>query len=1514
MRFQNLWAVRQLLLVLSEELRTVRIEPAGAEGEGVDVIVTLPDGRSEYQQCKRSYRQVGKWTLSVLNAEGVLAAIGKQLRTDSEGNFRFVSIDSAPDLRELAESARASLGSTSFYRDQIEVSSARGEAFRVFCGSLQLDPRSEAGLAEAHDLLRRTFTSLMGDDEGELRDLQSMSRYWVDGNPTVVIPALESFAQATLRRAITADDVEAFLGSRGFHLRSLARDQRILPAIRHLQESFKGSLAPQLVGGQLLPRDEAGQIADLLQDPSGPRFIVVHGPAGVGKSGVLLDLADRLENGGVAFLPLRLDRQRPTGTVRQFGESLGLPESPAFCLGALAGDHGAVLLLDQLDALRWTGAYAARALDTCQQLVKEALCFSNLRGVACCRTSDLENDPQIRGWIEHDKARKLPIERLSGKVVKRVVSALGVDPRSLTERQVDLLRTIQHLRAWEETVKITGGTVEFGSERDLLNAFWRSRLLEADRVGIDSGAMQKVVDEIVEYMDRNSSLVAPCWLLRGSPPIEEALLSLNVLTRAKEEISFCHQTYLDHQLAYLLRRRIDEGKATVEGWLTATHQGLFRREQLRLVLGILREDRFNLHLATVRGLIGSTSLRFHLKQLVLQFLGQVEDPKAGEIDLILSLLDEERWREHVIADVLYGHAPWFDAVDATGVVARWLDGGDGERDHAFRLIHSVIKERGEQCYRLLSALVARGEEWNRQVAAALPMAPANDSPSLFELRARLAEAGTDRHYIDWERLGGPHLPRLARMLLAFLSHMSGRESKLSSQSGSLHSLGKVELKENSVGELLAAWKDLVPPTSKAFDPEVEEREFLSFGKVRDWRMYLQGLLRQLAAEMVSRDPQAIMDLLDQHPNQLGELLVIEALPRVTEVNVAERALEWLMSRPDRLRLRWTASDLPWEVSRQAVAQLTQCCSPLACSSFEHFLLEFREPQLRWTMEWRHEALLSPPERQLWFAAWYLARPSVAGQTAYHLLPCLPDDRISIVGQRRLMELKRKFSHVDELFFTGLGKGRGGHVGSPLPSGRLNSFSDRTWLEIIRRNAAAHPEKRWSRYRNGRYEESTPEAFSMDLQSATAREPRRFARLALGFPAETNPVYFGAVIHGLRAQAENRQSVEDATLNELESLIALPQVKSDPSLARDVVWLLESRADLDWSLPVLDLLASIATRHPDPAEGELNVHGDREEWGPSNLMNNALNCTRGAATIAIAKLLFTDPLRIPVFADTIDRIVADPHPAVRAAVFECCLATLDLDPQRAIAWALKSAEGNEALLACSSFDRFLLYASRRHPAEIEPTLRQMLGATREDVRAAGASHAVALYLLTGRLEAEALECAHGTAKLRAAVAQVAAAFAESPEYHEKARAMLLELINDDAEEVLEQCSSAFHDTTLERFAEAPDFLDTYASSRAFKRYPTTLLYRLRDHDGSLVPFARCVLTACRSLAESQINGTDQQQRGFWEADYYLPPVLLRLYEQAPNGSEVREYCLDAWDLLLEARVVSAISLTKKLESE
>lgn len=57
--------------------------------------------------------------------------------------------------------------------------------------------------------------------------------------------------------------------------------------------------------------------------------MILHGAAGYGKSGVLYELTKILKQEERPYLPIRLDRNEPRNTAREFGRDMGLPESTA---------------------------------------------------------------------------------------------------------------------------------------------------------------------------------------------------------------------------------------------------------------------------------------------------------------------------------------------------------------------------------------------------------------------------------------------------------------------------------------------------------------------------------------------------------------------------------------------------------------------------------------------------------------------------------------------------------------------------------------------------------------------------------------------------------------------------------------------------------------------------------------------------------------------------------------------------------------------------------------------------------------------------------------------------------------------------------------------------------------------------------------------------------------------------------------------------------------------------------
>ncbi|MEM8963184.1 MAG: toll/interleukin-1 receptor domain-containing protein [Acidobacteriota bacterium] len=241
--------------------------------------------------------------------------------------------------------------------------------------------------------------------------------------------------------------------------RPLQRNHRPLPIgdiarnVEILQSRFSDSIAPYLAGGRLIARKETQQLLEGIEDPD-RRLFVVHGSAGSGKSGLLLELAHELETSKTVYLPLRLDEIELEGNPERFARGrLSFPASVGTCLEALAEEADPVLLIDQLDSLRWTGSHSAEAWHLCREMIAEALSWPRIKVVVCCRTFDLETDPQLRAWENEAKQlSRVEVGLLDLDDVTIAVCHLTGSPQAtdldLRPPQWELLRHVHHLQMW----------------------------------------------------------------------------------------------------------------------------------------------------------------------------------------------------------------------------------------------------------------------------------------------------------------------------------------------------------------------------------------------------------------------------------------------------------------------------------------------------------------------------------------------------------------------------------------------------------------------------------------------------------------------------------------------------------------------------------------------------------------------------------------------------------------------------------------------------------------------------------------------------------------------------------------------------------------------------------------------------------------------------------------------------------------------------------------------------------
>jgi len=376
------------------------------------------------------------------------------LGSDEQREFALISPIPAQNLADICESARNSNNNPKdFFQYQIqEIGTNRRELFKGFCTGIDLDPSKEHELALVFSYLKRTYFELFPDDQNTWSDLLASAGFLLTGEPETIVSALLTYTENEdkYHRQIYPDELRHYLAEKHkIYPKQLQYDRRISPAIESLQNEFSESIRSGLICNQIIPRNETLQIIELLENG---HDVVVHGSAGYGKSGVLYELTEYLGKQKIPYVPVRLDRRIPMGNAKLVGENLGLPESPAYCLAGWAAGRKSVLILDQLDAIKWTAVNSAEAMNVCKELVRQVRSLrrdvKNIYIVFACRTYDLESDPEIKYLLSRSDSNNIDQVQVGVFSDEQLRTALSSDIATLTIHQKRILSIPQNLAIW----------------------------------------------------------------------------------------------------------------------------------------------------------------------------------------------------------------------------------------------------------------------------------------------------------------------------------------------------------------------------------------------------------------------------------------------------------------------------------------------------------------------------------------------------------------------------------------------------------------------------------------------------------------------------------------------------------------------------------------------------------------------------------------------------------------------------------------------------------------------------------------------------------------------------------------------------------------------------------------------------------------------------------------------------------------------------------------------------------
>lgn len=1047
-RYEGLWTISCMADVMAERVDSIRLEPPGEEGKGVEFWVRQ-GGALEYHQVKRQ-RGRGSWTLSALNAEAVLSNFFEKLN-DLQARCVFVSADSASELGELADRAGKAGSWQEFDREFLD-----SDEWRQHFGKLRKlwgnpDP------AEAFDRLRRVRVRTL--DEESLRSFAEVRlEPLVEGDTSSVAAELAQFALESVYQELTAYDIWARLTERGYGRRDWANDTRVLANVETQNGRYLDGLREELVGGTVIPREEAAQALNLLigEAADGTRGVLLAGEAGVGKSGVVLQVVEGLRERGVPYLAFRVDRLESTTLPEGIGEQVGLPGSPASVLAAVAQERDCVLVIDQLDAVSLASGRNPELFEVVRDIIRQADAQPGTRVLLACRRIDLDNDHRLRSLTRvGGVTTALDVRRLPEETVREVVSGMGLNGQALSPGQLRLLSLPLHLRLLEEiSCTSPGAAIEFRTADDLYDEFWRrKRQLVRARLGGGTVRWTQVMDALCDSMSEDQVLSVPADVLDDYEDEANAMASEHVLALDRGRYAFFHEGFFDYAFA---RRFAERGRELLP-LLRESEQHLFRRAQVRQILRRTRDRDRGRYLEDLHGLLHGQDIRFHIKQVVFALLAGLDDPTPEEWDVLAPLLDG--------ADTAYGweiwgtlrSGAWFRVVDSLGLWERWLREGDDERcDRVIAALYTAQKEESDRVAELLEPyLDIEDSGWRRRFVYLLRGADFGSGRGLFDLFLRAIDGGffdnADFQLILYslaEEEPGLCSEALARFLKRRLdlSLAAGNPNPFYSPPSEFgfgewaqSHYNETVFMESARGAPREFAVQLLPFVLTLAQGLMEEegdppwRDPVWQTRNHDKQLFTHDFLLAAMVEALralATNELGVFDVFAQKLRESDAETAQYLLVRAYAANgyrYADDAIEYLLERSARLETGYVEG--PHHATRELLEAVTPHCSDDNLKRLEELIMGYYS---RWEMtengeDWRGEAQLT-------------------------LLDAVDASRRSEAANRRVEELREKFG--DGPVSPPPPSSGGGVVQSPIPQEEAAELSDDEWLDAIARYPTA----------------------------------------------------------------------------------------------------------------------------------------------------------------------------------------------------------------------------------------------------------------------------------------------------------------------------------------------------------------------------------------------------------------------------------------------------------------------------
>lgn len=1481
--YENRFVVRKLVGLLCEEAVSVTVEPVGPDERGTDLIVQYNDASREFLQCKARNGTSNNITMSWLSSEGILKHIAEHTINIDE---RYVLITPLSGIffQDLLKRAANSPDYYNFYNYQLSVELKN--KFHALLEKWGLG-KNEYGIQTAYTRLSRTRMEQIPDDCGFVSQTKALIGCHVTGDPEDVYNLLNAFpCKDYYGKAITAPILWDYLKKYNHTPNQLAEDRRIAPRIQQLNQEFLNDFFP--INGNLVETPEVAKIMEAIHDQSN---VLLLGKAGSGKSGCLQAFLKTLAKENMPYLAIKLNHYIPTLPTQKWGQKLSLPTSPSYCFESVHRNQTGVLVLDQLDSLRWTSIHVEQAMLACKMILSEIENINSNRDrkiivVLVSRTFDYQTDPALKSLI--NKCWKtVEISSWTEETVKNILGESNYC--QLLPETVELLKTPNNLAIWQNLdneVKYT----PLRNSYDLMQQ-WVDQIFKKARLnGLSEQALKSALDAYLESQVNNG--VIPKIITQGTQSIAQFLVSENMLRETRKSYYFSHQSIADYLSVTQLIEKVIQGISICE-LVPERNQQL---PQKRIVWQMFWQQLFEvdqkLSLRIGQNFLSLSDAHFYFKCTFWEALGQINNPLDETMQLLKMywLLDE--WKPFLQNTVFRWHPAFIKNFVKYGFGISW------DQSPALDLLLEIVPLQETFAIDILESIALQSEEVDKKISYRVYNFLESPSDRCFALGMKIL--------YRYPQSTQPYLPlhKLTRLnpkrKIAFLEYLLDCQDLTSND----HFLLEAKIKDvipTNTQDKISILEALLPLIIKKTPKEKENDQEYYFWRSTYYEPTLGNHIVQLLAEILSQLSQGnkpyIITFLKTHWSPISfveQMLVLQCLNALSPVEDAAFVSNWIVENfPQGLFESVSTEKSTLGYAQRLLKNFSPNWTEEKFSHIEQLIMEYHEPN---ELDLAKNRFIGIRRYGIeYFPYW--------GMLQEVLLPYMDESKLSVQSRQQIKVLQRRAQIVSGKghFANNAMRGMAGFVSSKL-SKNLEKIKDKTWIEII----SDKNNSKFKRSFNDNFEEASPEMFAQSFEQAIKNEPKRFATIIENLPVDIFDVYVCHIFDALRDDAVFSQIKFARIILILEKYIDIEPKKNEANTAIAFCRLIEEHAQENWPQDILQRLYSIALYHPHPAQSEVTVSAldDSKQTSADFLLNNAINCTRGCAFSALGEIAWEHPEHCSELICCFEAGERDQNPAVRYAVANSMGALYNFYAEKICGIFHELLMQDFRLLSVSNHGIYVIHSFKQYEADYHLMLHKAFTCDDTDLQKLAGSMICALHIYNDCTFPE-LNWEKYTDSQAAGLCEQALYCMQKKDYFLKSLKVLKITVPHCEKVPFILFRKVFFNE--EKAVPQIELLDIIFSGVFDSRFINESLESFLSwdlHPNISFPY---ISKICEYMAAIPSDSY------YYEKDL-LPKVLLKLLDFENVDSDIVQKCLDLWDKLFQTNVISAPLLLKQMNED